>query len=79
MPKLWYLKKSYDIIMKLHALWRVPRHAWLFTADTISMHTNMDPKDGLYILEKYIRYFGMELARSIGFIYRYESPAACDY
>ena len=46
-------------------LGKVPINAKLFTADAVSMYTNIDPIEGIATVNKYIRYFANELEHPI--------------
>ena len=55
-----YIKDSYHLILKLFKLGRVPRHCWLFSSDATAMYTNIDPKEGIKTIRKYLQYFAQE-------------------
>ena len=52
-----YIKKSYSLILKLQHLHRVLPGARVFTSDAVSMYTNIDPKEGIVTVVKYMKYF----------------------
>ena len=52
-----YIKNSYELILKLKSLNRLPRHARLFTSDAESMYSNIDPTEGIDTIQKYLKYF----------------------
>ena len=49
-----HIKDSFDLKEKLEKLGKLPKNAKLFTADAISMYTNIDTNHGLEIIEKWL-------------------------
>jgi hypothetical protein len=49
-----YTKDSYQILQELHELGELPPTAQIFTADAVSMYTNIDTEHGLETIEKWL-------------------------
>ena len=56
-----YLKNSTALLNILDNIGTLPPSAKLFTSDAVSMYSNIDPQEGLPILEKYLEDFRDEL------------------
>ena len=54
-----YVKNSREVLQRLRDL-HLPPGSKLFTSDAESMYTNIDPEDGLKIIELYINEYGHE-------------------
>lgn len=46
-----YVKDSHDVLLRLKNLGRVPYYGRIFTSDTISMYTCIEPDEGIKTVE----------------------------
>jgi hypothetical protein len=56
-----YILNASDLLDQIDAINTVPPGARLFTSDTTSMYTNIDPDEGIPILQKYLETYKDEI------------------